>query len=311
MIEIKKYSPEYKELWDFFIKNSKNGLFMFERDFMEYHSDRFQDNSLMFFEDDKLLALLPMNIVENQLFSHRGLTFGGFVSDQNMKAPRMLKYFEKLTEYMKDNSLNTLIYKAIPYIYHFLPAQEDIYALFQNNAKLLKTEISTTIQLDCIPTLKKGRKAQINRAKREGVIIELSENFEEFMKLESEILDKKYNTKPTHTVSELRLLYSRFPQNIKFYVSKLHEEIIAGVLLFEYKNVVHTQYMATNEKGREIGGLDFLIKKLLEIYKDSKKYFDFGISTENGGQYLNEGLIAQKESFGGRAIVHQTWKLSV
>jgi hypothetical protein len=39
--------------------------------------------------------------------------------------------------------------------------------------------------------------------------------------------------------------------------------------------------------------------------------FDFGISTENSGFFLNEGLLFQKESFGGRAIVYETYKLLI
>ena len=49
-----------------------------------------------------------------------------------------------------------------------------------------------------------------------------------------------------------------FPENIKLFVAKYKEQMIAGTLLFVYPNVVHTQYMAANEVAREIGGLDLL-----------------------------------------------------
>ena len=39
--------------------------------------------------------------------------------------------------------------------------------------------------------------------------------------------------------------------------------------------------------------------------------FDFGISTEQGGRYLNEGLIFQKEGFGARTVVYDTYELNI
>ena len=41
------------------------------------------------------------------------------------------------------------------------------------------------------------------------------------------------------------------------------------------------------------------------------KYIDFGKSTEGNGSILNEGLISQKEGFGGRTFVYQTWSINV
>ncbi len=80
--------------------------------------------------------------------------------------------------------------------------------------------------------------------------------------------------------------------------------------MFVYDNVVHTQYLAANDYARENGGLDLVISNLLDVFKD-KKYFDFGISTEEMGQFLNEGLMAQKEGFGGRVVAYQTWEIEL
>lgn len=118
MISIIPYITNKKDTWNNFNKDAKNGLFMFDRNYMDYHSDRFMDNSLMFYEDEKLIALLPCNVVENILYSHQGLTFGGFIVDENMKQGKMLECFEVLKEYMKENNFKKLIYKSTPYIYH-------------------------------------------------------------------------------------------------------------------------------------------------------------------------------------------------
>ena len=310
MIKILPYNAKQKEIWDNFVENSKNGLFMFKRDFMDYHADRFVDNSLMFYDDDELLALLPLSKHKAVLKSHGGLTFGGFIMGLNMKQSKMNACFKVLLEYIKTHKFKSLLYKKAPHIYYEIPADEDIYSLFANNAIISKVEVSTTINFKSIIKMSKGRKAQISRAKREGVVVEESNDFEAFIELENAVLAKHHNTKAVHSGAELALLKGRFSENIKLFVARQNGVLLAGCLLFVYKNLVHTQYMASDDKGREIGALDLIISTLLEKYKQEKQYFDFGISTENDGRFLNEGLIAQKEGFGGRSVCHTTWKMS-
>ena len=308
---IKKYTKEDFKVWNEFISKSRNGIFMFDRNYMDYHSDRFEDHSLMFFDDDVLVALLPASIKDNVLYSHQGLTYGGFIVSDKIKQHSMLECFSLLKEYFDQNCIKKLIYKVIPHIFHSYPTEEDLYALFLNNAKLLKIEPSSTMLLDSPLKMPKGRKAQISKAKREGVIIEESHDFESFIILENEVLKEFHNTSAVHSAKELALLQSRFTENIKLYVAKFEDKIIAGTVVYVYKNVVHTQYMASSSKGRELGALDLVISTVMGIYKESKKYLDFGISSEDSGKLLNFGLITQKEGFGARTTVYQTWELTV
>lgn len=311
MVNIIKYSQSKKDEWNNFIENSKNGIFMFNRNFMEYHSDRFKDFSLMFYEDENLIAVLPASIHGDEVRSHGGLTYGGFITNEKMKQHKMNDCFEVLVKYLKDSSIKKFIYKTMPFFYHSIFAQEDFYPLWKYGANLIRRGVSTTIDLDNQLKMPKGRKAQISRAKREGVIIEESEDFYKFIEIENSVLQKFHSTKAVHTGSELALLNSRFPNGVKLYVAKKNNEIIAGTLLFIYDNVVHTQYMASTEISREIGGLDLLIASLIEMFKGSKKYFDFGISTEQDDKVFNEGLCAQKESFGGRTTVYDIYELLI
>lgn len=310
MIKIVPYTAELKATWDSFIESSKNGIFMFKRDFMDYHSDRFVDNSLLFYSDDELIALLPLSRHDKTLKSHGGLTFGGFISSTNMKQVKMNECVESLVDYLRERDFTHLEYKKLPYIYGEIPADEDIYALWRYGATIAKVEPSTAINL-CAPVkMSKGRKAQISRAKREGVEVVESNDFEGFIALENEILAKYHNAKAVHSGAELTLLAGHFPEQIKLYIARQNgnDELLAGVVVFVYKNLVHTQYMASSDKGREIGALDLIISVLLDKYSD-KFYFDFGISSENNGLNLNTGLIAQKESFGARVVAHSTFAI--
>jgi len=312
MIKINKYNPEYKDIWNNFITNSKNGTFMLNRNYMDYHSNRFKDFSLMFFEDDKLIAVMPASLHGNELISHGGLTYGGIITDNSMKQHRMLECFDVMKNLLKDNNISKLTYKAIPYIYHKQPAQEDLYALSVNGAKLIRRDVASTVNLLETIKMSKGRKAQITRAKRERVIVEQSKDFKTFINLENQVLQEYHNAKAVHSANELKLLNSKFENEIQLWTSELNGEIIAGTVIFVYENLVHTQYLAANDKARKIGALDLVINTLIEKFKnENKQYFDFGISTENQGKYLNEGLIFQKESFGGRSVVYDFYELQL
>lgn len=309
MIRIELYTAEKEKIWNDFVYNSKNGIFMFNRNFMEYHKDRFTDNSLLFYDDDKLVAIFPASIRDGVLSSHGGLTYGGFITGNDMKQHHMNDCFAALKEYAVSDRINEIVYKHIPHVYHKQPSEEDLYSLFYAGAQILKVEASTTINLHQPLKMPKGRKAQVGRARREGVEIKESGDFESFINLENQVLQEHHNTKAVHSAGELKLLQERFPNNIKLLGAFYKDDLIAGTILFIYDNAVHTQYMAANDTAREIGALDLTIATVIETYKESKDWLDFGISTEDAGHYLNEGLIAQKEGFGGRTNVYQTWKI--
>lgn len=312
MISARKYTQNDKQIWDEFINSSKNGTFMLKRDYMDYHSDRFQDFSLMFYDDEKLIAVMPASLHGDEVRSHGGLTYGGIISDVSMKQHKMLECFIVMKDFLRINNITRLIYKAIPYIYHKQPSQEDLYALFINNAKLYRRDVASTVNLSEPIKMPKGRKAQISRAKREGVTVEQSNDFKTFIELENKVLREKHSATAVHTAEELELLKSKFNNQIQLWVAKYYGEIIAGAVIYVYDNIVHTQYLGASEISREIGALDLVIKLLIDKFQsENKQYFDFGISTEEEGKYLNNGLIAQKEGFGGRAVAYDFYELEI
>lgn len=314
MIRIEKYSSEKEDIWNRFNQESKNSLFMFDRKYMDYHSDRFKDHSLLFYDEDKLIAILPLSEHGEELKSHGGLTYGGFITDSKMKQHTMMDCFKTFISYAKENGFSKVTYKCIPHIYHNQPAEEDRFALFANGAQLVTVDVSTYVNLSSPLKMPKGRKAQISRAKREGVVIEeLSslEDFEVFIDLENAVLNERHEVSAVHTGAELKLLKDRLPENIHLFAAMKDGKMIAGTVVYEYDTVVHTQYMAADDEARTIGALDLAVATVIEKYKDSKKWLDFGISTEHGKIYLNEGLCSQKEGFGGRTGVYEIWELNI
>lgn len=315
MVTIKRYSEEDKTIWNIFNTESKNYLFMFDRGFMDYHKDRFKDHSLMFYNGkNELVAILPLSENENILTSHGGLTYGGFIMSKDIKQHTVNDCFNELCKYSKENGFTNIYYKTIPHMYHKYPAEEDRYSLFINNATLVRVEPATVINLKQALKITKGRKGHISRAKREGVkVVELHDekDFIRFIDLQNKVLKMYHNTKAVHTGEELVLLHNRFPENIRLFGAFKDSILIAGIVAFEYEDVVHTQYLASDEQARRIGGLDLVVYNIIEKYKSTKNWLDFGISTENGGLYLNEGLISQKEGFGGRTNIYEMWEIKL
>lgn len=297
------YSSEYRQAWDEWVASSRTPLFFFKRDFMEYHADRFQDASFMFFDEDKLVAVFPASRRDGAVVSHGGLTFGGMLYNAKVRADTVITSFRVLLERLREDGCTTLLYKSIPHIFADQGAQEDLFALTQLGAQLVRRDLSSVIHLENRPKLSKGRKWLIARAAKLGLESSESNDWQAFHDLLSEALER-HGAKPVHSVAELRLLHERFPENILL-KSVLHEgRMIAAALLFRFGRVTHTQYLATNDEGKEAGALDALIEQCIqESAARGEKFFSFGISTEMGGKVLNSGLINQKENFGARGMV--------
>lgn len=311
MIIIRRYNPNDDVAWDTFVDTSKNGTFMLKRGYMDYHADRFEDYSLMFYNDEKLVALLPASIHGSELRSHGGLTYGGFVTNLHMTAQIMLKIFETLKEYMSQHKIKSLLYKRVPAIYYLYPSDEDLYALFCNDARLVRRDISSSIYMADKVHFTERRRRGVKKAQKEGLEIRESHDYKQYIALLTQILSKYHNATPVHTAAELELLAGRFPENIKLYAAFKEDIMLAGVVIYETNKVAHTQYIANSDEGRLCGALDAVMDFLINQCYSKKEYFDFGISTEKEGRYLNEGLITQKQEFGGRAVVHDFYKIEI
>ncbi len=311
MVTVVRYTLAHKTAWDAFVGTSKNGTFLFLRDYMDYHADRFTDHSVLFYRKDRLVGLLAANTVGQEVHSHGGLTYGGIISDERMKTGTMLEVFAAMAAYFRAEGFRKIIYKTIPHLYHQLPAEEDLYALFRMDATLIRRDVTSAIALAQPLGYSRKRRWEVKQAAKENLLVSASDDYSEFMRLEEELLQAKFNTRPVHTAGEVALLASRFPANIKLYTATADGALMAGILIYETKTVAHCQYMASTEAGRNLGALDRVVDYLLTEVYANKKYFNFGISTEQQGWFLNEGLVRNKESYGARAIAHDFYALTL
>lgn len=312
MLEIIKYEESHKKEWDDFCKQSKNSTFLFYRDYMEYHKEKFVDASVLVLNKGKVVALFPCTSNSDKVISHGGLTYGGIIVKKDMRTPLFLEVFDELILYFKSLDFKNLIIKPLPNIFTPIMSQELDYALFKVGAKLVKRDLSTVINLSERGKLSKGRKWIINKAKKSALEVQESQDFTQFLELQNSVLEK-HEALAVHNVAELEHLKTLFPDNVKLiFTVNGSDDLLAAGLLFIFDNVVHTQYLATSNEGKNVGALDLLIEQQIEYYKaNNKAYFSFGISTTNQGLDFNEGLCQQKESFGGSAIVIDTYEIEL
>ena len=231
MFEIRRYTPDDAEAWNDYVANSKNGTFLFDRNYMDYHSDRFEDCSLMLFRDDKLHALLPANINGDTLQSHMGLTYGGLIMNETVTAAATVQLFNELNIFLKSNNIRHVVYKCIPYIYQSMPSDEDLYALFRTcNAKLCARDISSCIAMDSKPKWFHNRKRFARKAIKENIKVIESNDLSSFWTILTDNLTNKYGVKPVHNLREIEMLQSKFPDNIRLFLSIYDDKPVGGTL---------------------------------------------------------------------------------
>ena len=313
MTEIIRYDSSMAGRWDEMARQSRNGTLLHQRGYMDYHSDRFKDCSLVAMREGKPCALLPACVEGDTLWSHRGLTYGGWLMPlKHFDVTVMLEVMDAACQWMAGNGIKRLVYKPVPHIYHRYPCEEDLYALFRHQAKLIETNISTTIDLTCPLPLDRGNKSGANAARKAGIVVGPSEDWQGYWNLLSSLLDERYGTRPVHTLDEMQLLHGRFPDGIRLYTATLGGELLAGVVMYLSEPVAHCQYIGASPQGKESKALTLLFEYLIgESQRLGYRYFDFGISNEDHGRYLNEGLVRQKSRLGGRGIVYNTFEISI
>ena len=374
MISISRYTQNKQTEWDDFVKVSKNGTFLFLRSYMDYHSDRFQDHSLMFYnEKNRLIAVLPANgpsksplkgdFPANQLsasppalprregagalnresdkeleeklviesapslrgraggeailfHSHQGLTYGGFVLSPEIHISEVGELFRLTAAYLKENGFCEWIYKQIPYIYHLIPSQEEDYWLWRYNATLKACNMMTAIDLGNseIDITSSRKRTYLNKLTRQGYTVVIDADIRDFWPILEDNLMERFCSRPVHSLSEIELLKQRFPDNIVCCTVKNPDgKTIAGTLLFITQQVVRTQYISASHEGKHTNALDYLMLSLINHYKSHPeyRYFEFGTSMAEDGIHLNEGLILQKEGFGGRAVACKIYNINI
>lgn len=309
MYKVTRYTPQHYQQWNRLVAQSRQATFLFDRRYMDYHADRFQDHSLIIYRKQQPFALLPGNVCNNTFYSHQGLTYGGLVTDNRATATHVCEAFNAINDYLRSTNVTTVHYKPVPYIYHLLPADEDLYALFlQCHATLVSRNVSSAIALQHPLKFAESRRSGLRKAIATGYTVRQSNDIGAFWQLLTSSLYQRHHAKPVHTAAEMELLRSHFPQAIQLFMVYDNSQPIAGSLLYITPQVVHTQYIATSEQGRQTGALDLLFQYLIFQHHFPQAYFDFGTSAADNLCHIAQQLFFQKQGFGARAVCYDQYQ---
>lgn len=304
--------------WNALVAASPNGTFLFDRGFMGYHGNRFDDASLLVERRGKRVAVLPAHRAGARVASHGGLSYGGLVLADTMGQQAMWELVQALQRHWRSQGVRELLYKTVPSIYHRLPCEDDRWALWRCGAQLVRRDALAVVG----PTpahWPAKRRRPITRATRQRQELALAEHagcppeaaadWSTFWTLLDHELQARHGSRPVHTLDEMSLLAQRFPASISLRFARWSGGLVGGLVLFETPTVVHLQYMAADEQGRRCAALDLLLEQAIVHAQAGGKWFDFGHSNEDEGRVLNPGLAFYKESFGASTVVHDHYLL--
>ena len=310
MFDIRRYNKGDAGEWNEFLTHSKNGTFLLNRAYMDYHADRFIDFSLIIRLNSRVYALFPANRCGDTLFSHQGLSYGGLITSTDATTAGVCRLFEELNAFLREQGICRVVYKPVPPLYHRLPADEDLFALFLVcHARIIGRDVSSVIIPEKQLKWKRDRRYAANKARTNGIRVGESDDFPSFWKILSDNLWGKYRSKPVHSLNEIQLLYSRFPENISLWLAYANNGmLLAGTVLYITEQVAHSQYISASAEGKRLHAVDAIYDHIIhEAYAD-KQYIDLGTSNMPHSSELHESLIYQKEGFGGRAVCFDTYE---
>lgn len=309
---IRTYQSSDYETWNSFVKVAKNATFLFHRDFMEYHADRFTDFSLMIFDGIQLVAVIPGNKADNVFYSHQGLTYGGIVVKENLGGEKIEEILKATLIFLTNNCFSYFRIKSFPFFNDEMINQNLDYFLWKSDAKIYERNMNLVIDLK--------KEINIAKSKRKKYVQNLSlpvefvkeASFESFWNdILSPRLWLKHQVKPVHSLEEITKLATKFPENIIQYSVYLKGEILSGITIFKDKKSIKSQYGATSDLGEKYRALDFLYIKLMELYKDEIDFFDLGTVNADHGQVYFKGLLKQKEELGATTFIHDYYEIKL
>lgn len=323
MLKIEIYNQACQKDWDDFVGNSRNGTFMQQRTFLSYHPPgRFVDCSLMVYNSyGKLSAVIPAaQKIEGQkkvFSSYPGASHGGIIVDQKFGTAEAMALIPLLTEYCKSSNFNAIEIKMVPRIYHFWLSDELDFALRYYGFSLGTSELATALPVKELvePSdyLVESTRRNIRKAQRLGVTTKESNDLAAYWDILTGNLSQKHNAKPTHSLAEILDLTNRYPQSIKLFAAFLQGEMVSGVVVFLLNSrVINCFYIASNNKYQDLRSLELLFYELINWGMEKDYYYlDWGISTEDKGLRINQGLFEFKEKFGGRGVLRELYHLNL
>lgn len=308
--EVRYYTAEDRPAWDAFIEKNVPHLFQFQRRYMEYHAHKFVDRSLVFIYEGNIIGVFPAVICQddsNQMVSHAGLTFGSFIVEKKTNFENLKLLIERAIEFIKSNDIKLLKIKLLPTLYQGSVAELIKFVCIQYH-KVNKFLLTPTAIIDTSrhTVIQERRARQQKKAQKSSVQVIGNNAFEPFWNnVLIPNLKERFGVYPVHALPEIKYLHELFPENITQLNAYLKGEIVAGITLFHFGNIIKLQYISATEEGKNIGALDLILKTLMHEAMGSYDFIDMGTCAIPETNDLNIGLWYWKKGFGSKAMNYE------
>ena len=318
MLKIIPYSAEWRERWEQFVWCSNNGTLFHTRRFLQYHpAHRFKDHSLLFLENEKILAVMPGAEKRTEdgrsLISHPGASFGGLVVPKTINLRAAFQLVNSLLDYCSFTGIEAIDLTASPIFYSEKINHYIDFALMKNGFAYRKREVSSFVTLDfaadaVLSNFKDEAGRAVRRAQKLGVQVRQSSDTAGFYEILKRNLKLRHNVQPAHSLEELNHLCELFPQSIRLYGAYLDDKLIAGVVMFNCNKLVTLAfYVSHDEAYQKYRAVNLLFFEIIRVSIEQQfRYLDFGIFTVD--MQPNWGLARFKENFGSKGIFRDSFR---
>lgn len=306
---IERYHEGLRDDWNRAVRLARNGLFFFERGFLDYHGPRFADCSLMIYEGRKPLALLPAHVEGDCLVSHRGLPFAGWIVSPEVCLRNMEMAFVLLGNYMRDTGIRRLAISPVPRVYARLPCEEELWCLRERGAVETGTKVTAVMRAGDFRTLATEQRRRILRS---GILdscrVVVSTDIRGHMERVEEFLWRRHGVKPLHSPAEMGCIAAAFPHNIRIWEVWRDNVLVGGNLVFLMPHIVRPQHFYVSGDTEKTGGAGVLNGALLLLDEIQNHWWDFGTSMDPSTGSIDPLLHQFKESHGGRTAILPTYE---
>jgi hypothetical protein len=309
-IQVQQYLLENAAEWNAFVKQSVNGSFLLERDFMDYHQERFEDHSLMMFIEGQLMCCIPAHVKEGVFYSHRGLSYAGLIISA-AAVKNLDKIVDALLEYVKGLAFAKAELQLPPISYQFL--NKEIAAVLEHKGFISNRKShNQSVALDQEIQVSPKKSIGYRNGKFEGLRMETTNDFRSFWE---EVLipqlAERYHSKPVHSLAEIELLAARFPENIIQYNVYREDALLAGITFFIKGNIVKSQYTASSPDGLKTDAVAYIYMEAMKEFKEKGcSLMDYGPVNEKDGS-VNKGLQRFKKQLGCQEEEWNRWEFEL
>ncbi len=323
MMTVQPYTAALAARFDAFVTSARNGTVFHTRQFLSYHpDDRFTDASLLFLEGDRIVAVLPAALkAENgkkMLVSHPGASYGGLVLDTSVSVVDTGAIVQSLIEHAKaEGYAGISLLRLAPSSLQTSFSEDQHYWLHRYGFSVTRVEMDGTVDLSglaeetILESLAGKCRNMVRQAERAKIEVRLSNDFDAFWPLLTSVLAERHGAKPTHTLAEINALHTLLPKGFRCLTAYREGTVVGGIVLVTvHERALYTLYMAQEYAEQKYHPMHLLLVEAMRLcVREGRDILHLGVSTEDGGAKVNEGLFFFKESFGCKPVRRESFEL--